>query len=214
LHGDDTLNKQIQELQTKAKLLRELIDPAAIKQKEKSILEIISKHITQYASFLGVENPELPVRLDLVNLTLKKQSSSQREDYLWEIGSGANWMGYHISSILSLHEHFDSMSWCPVPKFIVFDQPSQVYFPEQWPEDEENVDDELIKKNFAIRSDDIERVEKIFIALSYHLKIMSNPTQIIVIEHADEITWINVKNDIHLVERWRDGEALIPEEWL
>lgn len=40
-------------------------------------------------------------------------------------------MSYHISTILAIHEYLlSTKEYNKVPSFIVFDQPSQVYFPE------------------------------------------------------------------------------------
>ncbi|MCP3473423.1 DUF3732 domain-containing protein [Bradyrhizobium sp. CCGUVB1N3] len=32
--------------------------------------------------------------------------SGNRPDYLWEIGSGENWMAYHLAALLTLHGVF------------------------------------------------------------------------------------------------------------
>lgn len=133
-----------------------------------------------------------------------------RKDYLWEIGSGANWMGYHISTLLALHEYFLSLNISPVPNFLVIDQPSQVYFPERWPGDLDPKNPSKLPEEPS--SDDIERVNKIFRTLSEGLSRTKNKLQLLVIEHADEITWQGIK-DINLVDRWRDGRALIPQDW-
>jgi len=37
--------------------------------------------------------------------------------------------------------------------------------------------------------------------------------QIIVLEHADEDIWGEHEN-IHLVERWRGGNKLVPQSWI
>ena len=55
--------------------------------------------------------------------------SSGRPDFLWEIGSGANWLSYHVASMIGLHELFLSQRGNPVPSMLILDQPSQVYFP-------------------------------------------------------------------------------------
>lgn len=164
---------------------------------------------TKYAKILGVERPEDPVRLDIKNLTLRISAKNGREDYLWEIGSGANWMGYHVAVMLSLHEYFLSLEESPVPNFVIFDQPSQVYFPETWP----GVPDPKNRppKDISAYSDDILRVHKIFEACQEAIRSTKNRLQVIVIDHADEITWKGIP-DIHVAQRWR-GTALIPLNW-
>ena len=45
----------------------------------------------------------------------------------------ANTGGYHIATLLALHEHFLNVSHNPGPQFLIVDQPSQAFFPEGWP---------------------------------------------------------------------------------
>ena len=106
--------------------------------------------------------------------------SSCRTDFLWEVGSGRNWVGYHIAALLALHEHFVSRNQSPVARFLVTDQPTQVYFPEAWPTMEKTPD----KLGTSDRSPDIEGVRRIFRALAVFLDAVSAQFQIIVTEHA------------------------------
>ncbi|UNL93386.1 hypothetical protein CPY53_07270 [Paenibacillus polymyxa] len=218
VHEDYSLQDEVTELENKINILKEKINPQKIKANLKKALENISSKINRYADFLGVEDADHPISLDITNLTLRK-ISGKREDFLWEIGSGANWMGYHIATMLALHEYFIALDWNPVPQFLVIDQPSQVYFPEKIIEDTNENDGNEVKQAPQFKQEDVVRVQKIFTALSAHLSLKNTAknyfTQIIVVEHADEITWIGSKKDIHVVARWRDGnDALIPEEWL
>ena len=41
---------------------------------------------------LDTERPEDSVKIDYKNLTITVTSKSGRKDYLWEIGSGSNWL--------------------------------------------------------------------------------------------------------------------------
>jgi hypothetical protein len=77
---------------------------------------------------LDAERPNDPIELDLGELTVRV-IGRHREDYLWEVGSGANWLTYHIATSVALHELFLALPASPVPGFVVYDQPSQVYFP-------------------------------------------------------------------------------------
>jgi hypothetical protein len=209
VHGNNELKEEISILEQKIRTMRQQVDPKRLAQKLKDELLRVSAGIARYAKFLGVENPEDSISLDIINLTIRKHSG-KRDDFLWEIGSGANWMGYHIATLLALHDHFAGLEWNAVPQFLIVDQPSQVYFP-----------DKLQKhSDTKYTPDDILKVQKIFTAFSYHLSLRKkNPTQIIIIEHADEITWKAHEQDVHLVKRWRDDgnlddRALIPIEWL
>ena len=44
------------------------------------------------------------------------------------LGSGENWVGYHLIAHFAIHKWFVSQER-PVPRFLFVDQPSQVYFP-------------------------------------------------------------------------------------
>jgi hypothetical protein len=210
VHGHNEIQDEINILKQEIEKLRPKVDPKLLDQNLKVKLQQVSKSIATYAKFLGVENPDDPVLLDVVNLTLRKQSEG-RDDFLWEIGSGANWMGYHIATILALHDHFVGLDWNPVSQFLIIDQPSQVYFPDKLQKQSET----------EYTPDDILKVQKIFTAFAAHLSNNKgrSAAQIILIEHADQITWKAHEDDVHLVKRWRDDEesadsALIPSEWL
>ena len=47
---------------------------------------------------------------------------------LFRMGSGENWVGYHVLAHLGLHKWFRQKGR-PVPGFIIFDQPSQAHYP-------------------------------------------------------------------------------------
>lgn len=96
---------------------------------------------------------------------------------------------------------------------MVFDQPSQAYFPETIKSNktDKNEDTEQLFRS----SDDYERVKSIFKAFSKFNKDNSNKAQIIVLEHADREIWGDIEN-MHYVgnERWTKNNALIPQEWI
>jgi hypothetical protein len=151
----------------------------------------------------GAENNEELSDFNDRDLTLNFTSETGRLDSLYEIGSGSNYMAYHLSTILGFHQYFHSLKFSPVPNFIVFDQPTQVYFPE--------TDVEITQK-----SEDVQKVRKIFEVLHGAMKQLENSLQIIVLEHAGTYAWENLES-MHLVKRWRDDEtdnALIPREWI
>jgi hypothetical protein len=110
-----------------------------------------------------------------------------------------------------LHEHFISSSHNPVPRFLVIDQPSQVYFPEAWP----SMEQAPPGQSKIDRSADIDGVRRIFGALSHFFDAMAGQFQVIVTEHAGAITWNGIPH-VHLVGNWRLGheEFLIPAAWL
>jgi len=110
----------------------------------------------------------------------------------------------------ALHEHFINIGESPVPRFLVIDQPGQVYFPEAWPSPDQAPD----KAGNPDRSPDIEGVRRIFNALATFLEAVSAQFQIIETEYAGSIAWRGIPY-VHLVGNWREGhdEFLIPCAW-
>jgi len=172
-------------------------------EKKRNALEKIGEYIRVYANVLKPEKLNSRIVLDIDNLTVKFISAEGTSDFLWEIGSGRNFMAYHISTLLAIHEYLYELKDTKVPNFLIFDQPSQVYFPE--------ISDD--KKEF--NQEDIAELKKIFEALDLFIDRTKGKVQVILLEHAGEDSWKDFKN-VKKVHRWRDEEAdraLIPDEW-
>ncbi|MCK0135986.1 DUF3732 domain-containing protein [Arenibacter sp. S6351L] len=202
LFKDKGLLDKLQILRGRIRDLRSIIDRDKIRQKLKNAINRIQSSIEHYSKIFKAERSEDPAELDIINLTLKFLGN-RREDFLWEIGSGSNYMAYHISTALALQELFLRNDSHPVPNFLFFDQPSQAYFPE-------------LNAQEIIKGDDIERVKRIFKALDEAIVRTKGNLQIIVLEHAGSDVWSEF-DSVHKVFRWRDDEedkALIPDKWL
>jgi hypothetical protein len=91
--------------------------------------------------------------------------------------------------------------------FVVFDQPSQVYFP--------NVNQSRNKSIFdhTYEDEDIEAIKKIFSTIANSIISTGGKWQAIVLDHADKSIYGNLEG-VHEVVEWRDGKKLIPEEWI
>ncbi|HID4131940.1 TPA: DUF3732 domain-containing protein [Pluralibacter gergoviae] len=177
----------------------------------------INSLIEKYADKFKLERRG-SVSLDKKELTISfKESHESKSEYLWEVGSGSNWMGYHISVFLALHEYLshDNRQHFPPFSFLVIDQPSQVYFPST--DSGENVlDDEVMVNNDLqiTRHNDILATRRIFEILSSAIENNNYNFQIIVLEHADKSIWGNIK-DIDESACWKDvGDGLIPKNWI
>ncbi|WP_219933566.1 DUF3732 domain-containing protein [Enterobacter hormaechei] len=136
-----------------------------------------------------------------------QRGAGQRDDYLWETGSGANWLAYHIATTLALQWVFTRNPQHPVPSLLIYDQPSQVYFPVRQAGIIDNENNEPEWQN-----EDIVAVRKVFKVLNKFISSTKGIFQFIVLDHANEEVWSNLEN-IHLVEEWR-GAALIPYDWI
>jgi hypothetical protein len=203
---DSKLFQDIANLQDQVSGIHKELNATTSHQNRDGIMKRISQSINFYKEILKVEDADNPTEVDERQLTLKVTSKDNRVDHLWEIGSGSNWMGYHVSTILALHEYFLSLKTKNlVPTFIVFDQPSQAYFPE------------LVRDNIDAqrKSDDLERVKAIFTAFSEFYKRTKNTCQIIVLEHASPEFWDTVSMTKQVGNRrWIKEDALIPNEWI
>ncbi|MDM6727808.1 DUF3732 domain-containing protein, partial [Klebsiella grimontii] len=183
---------------------------------EYTVYKEVNSLIEKYADKFNLERRGNS-SLDKKELTLSfKEPKSIKSEYLWEVGSGANWMGYHISVFLALHEYLSHPDRYKLPpfSFLVIDQPSQVYFPST--ASGENILDQANKNENLqkTRKDDISATRRIFEILSSAIKENNLNFQIIVLEHADSSIWGQVDNT-HESACWKDeGDGLIPQKWI
>ncbi len=205
---DGELSSEVASLRERARALERIISEAEIGQRMRRALSQVNLFAGRLMPTLDAENPNDPVSLSDTELTLKVQRVG-REDFLWEIGSGSNWLSYHVAVTLALHQFFLTLTSCPVPNFIVYDQPSQVYFPQRLAERKSS--DSVEEPEW--QDEDEEAVRKVFAAMSQALTAASNRFQVIVLDHAAKPVWGGVPL-ISEVEEWRNGRALIPEEWM
>jgi len=187
--------------------LKKEISEGNVKNRVNRALDAVCLNAGKLLPYLDSERPNDPISLSITDLMIKVKGVD-REDYLWEIGSGSNWLSYHIAVSLGLHQFFLELKQNPVPTFVVYDQPSQVYFPKKLAirEDDTELDPELI-------DEDIEAVRKVFKVLSSVVENSNGRLQIIVLDHASESAWGDIQN-VNLVEEWRDDRTLVPMDWL
>jgi hypothetical protein len=116
------------------------------------------------------------------------------------MGSAENWLACHLVAHLGLHQLFVSDER-PVPRFLMLDQPTQVYYP---PERDTNgsLDD--------LRDEDQRAVRRIFRVLNEFANTFAPRFQLIVTDHAD-LNDLDFRNAV--IERWRGHSKLIPEDW-
>lgn len=204
---DSELQAKLNEVNTRIEQLKTDVNESEIRRKLDYALSYLRTEMGKILAQLDVEHPEDPAEFVIKDLTVRVKNQTGRDDYLWEIGSASNWLSYHISLILALQHFFQTKSSVNVPNFIIFDQPSQVYFPRtRYSPDETEL---------QLNDDDKNAVRKIFETLSAFVKNAEFDTQIIVTEHADDDVWGNIPDSrIHLVDKWRNNVKLIPVEWL
>lgn len=164
-----------------------------------SFLSLVNQGIREKAQDLDLDFGTSPIRLDLNRLTVIADTTDGPVQ-LKDMGSAENHLGYHISTLLTLHEWF-AVHQSPVPRVLVLDQPSQVYFPA------EPTGDEVLETN------DRTHLLNIYKAIHRRLQRLDSTMQVIVMEHAD---LDDPAFSEHVVERWRSGNdtGLVPSTWM
>lgn len=193
------LEEQAQRLRDQSAALEEELSDERVRERIDSITSILGRRMTDWARELDLEHSKFPLRLDLRKLTIVADTADGPVP-MDRMGSGENWVGYHLIAHLALHEWFTQRGR-PVPRFLFLDQPSQVYFPP-----EKDVDGSMA----MVGEDDRQAVVRMF---QFVFKVVNELTpglQVVITEHAD------IKEDWYqsaIVERWRGGAKLVPEEW-
>jgi hypothetical protein len=204
--GSDLI-AEVAELKQRVQALAAEVSEAQVARRVENALRRINQAAGGIVPTLDAERPNDPVSLSPQDLAIKVAGSGGREDFLWEIGSGANWLAYHVAMTLALQHFFIAQPESPVPAFLVYDQPSQVYFPRRVTRG----DSEPADPNWG--DEDVAAVRKVFEALGSAAHQVAPKLQIIVLDHAGSDVWGDI-NDVALTEEWRGGEKLVPPSWL
>lgn len=199
------LSEEIAALKAQVERLLKLVSEHEIGRKLENALNTIQDISSRLIPQLDGEWPDAPIRLVIQELTVKVIRGT-RDDYLWEIGSGANWLAYHVALTLALQGYFLRLPHHPVPALLIYDQPSQVYFPAR--RTGGAAEKELDPK---WKNEDVVAVRKVFSLLDHVIGRTEGRMQVIVLDHADEEVWGELAN-VHLVEEWR-GKGLVPSAW-
>jgi hypothetical protein len=193
------LEMQACSLRAKSRQLEEELSDERVQEHIASIASLLSEKLTKWARELRLEHSESPMRLDLKRLTLVADTVDGAVP-MSRIGSGENGVGFHLIAHLALHQWFVQRAR-PVPHFVFFDQPSQVYFP---------ADKDVDGSMGLVPDEDRQRVRQMFQLIFRAVEEVSPGLQVILIEHADlKEDWFSGS----IVERWRAGKKLVPDDW-
>ncbi|WP_430231324.1 DUF3732 domain-containing protein [Nitrosomonas communis] len=193
------LEEQAQRLRNACASLEEELSDERMQERVDSIISILGQTMTEWARGLELEHSKFPLRLDIKKLSIVADTDDGPVS-MERMGSGENWVGYHLIGHLVLHEWFTKHSR-PVPRILFLDQPSQVYFPP-----EKDVDGSLE----LIKDDDRQAIRRMFRLIFETVGALAPDFQIILTEHADlDETWYQDA----VQERWRGGLKLVPDEW-
>ncbi len=203
--NDSALPNEIDNIKNLLADLRKVYSEGHIRQKQASALKIVESYAASIIPALDAEWPEAPIEMSLDDLTIRVVHTD-RSDYLWEIGSGANWLAYHIVVTLALQRFFLNDVGHPVPALLVFDQPSQVYFPRGF-------DVQHVSDRGRSRDQDIVAIRSVFEALGAEVIRAGGRLQIIVLDHAGQDVWGDIPG-VALIQEWRGDDKLVPLDWL
>lgn len=199
------LSEGIARLQNNLAALRRIYSEAAVNAKKATALQHVQTIAARIIPLLDAEWPEAPIELLTEDLTIRV-INRDRKDYLWEIGSGANWLAYHIAITLALQRFFLEEAGHPVPSFLIYDQPSQVYFPRGF-------DVEHAPLPGRSRDKDIAAVRAVFETIGAEVVRAKGRLQAIVLDHAGPDVWGEIEG-VALAEEWPGSVALVPPAWL
>jgi len=199
LEDSSELRREISDLGLQIEELSVEVGDDAIDERIQSILALLGRDMSIWSAALWLEHSEYPLRLDLKRLTVVADGENGPIP-MERMGSGENWVGYHLIAHLALHKWFTEHHR-PVPRMLFIDQPSQVYFPE----------DRDWEQKSGVASEDRQAVARMYSLIHEVVASLDGRMQVIVTDHANiDEPWFQAS----IVERWRDGLTLIPDSWI
>ena len=182
------------------KLLRESLTKYDFKTELAECQSKLNTWMNKIANNLDFEEQFLPAKLelDLNTLSIIHNDKKYGRIRLSDLGSGANWLAFHLSASLGFLKLFSYKNKSPVPNFLFIDQPSQVYFP----------------RDVDSHDNDIKKVENIYIQIVKSLKEgrkeSGKYSQVIVLDHADNLDLKEYRYKRYVRANWYEpAEALI-----
>ena len=187
------------EARERVEVLQELIDAEDVDGRTRAFLSMVASDMAKYATEIGLEYSEGRVVLDLRRLLVVVETE-RGPIPLSRIGSGQNWVGYHVIAHMALHRWFSKQNR-PVPRFLILDQPSQAHYPSD--ADEEGW-------TGVVKDEDRRAVRDLFDFMYRSTKEIEG-LQLIVLDHAHlREPWFEES----IIEEWRGDAALVPAEWI
>lgn len=205
---DSGLAERVKALQDRIRELEPKVSDEAVREKTNQILTQITRICARITPHLDAEWKDAQIALSIQDLAIKVRHDG-RDDFLWEVGSGANWLAYHIAMLLALQLYFLKSESHAVPHLLIFDQPSQVYFPIKRATRQTAEDEADGEKEPSLDDEDRDAVRKVFNVLARAVNGSKGRLQIIVLDHAGSEVWDGI-DGVVLLEEWRNGEKLVP----
>lgn len=196
---------EIASLNERIAVQRAVYSESDVKSRTTNALRYVAQMASTILPKLDGEWPQAPIEILIDDLSVRV-IHPDRTDYLWEIGSGANWLAYHVAVTLALQRFFGELPNHPVPGFLVYDQPSQVYFPAGF----DHHDEAAFGRS---RDEDVFAVRAVFKAIADEVVSAKGSIQAIVLDHAGPEVWGDLVGVTRIAD-WRGDEALVPKAWL
>lgn len=202
------LQKEISILETEYSELLKIVDRGIVQQRLDRAIAIISQGILKHLQTLDVEDKyrKIAPKFSIKDLNISVLSNDDHWHFLAEVGSASNWVSFHIALMCSLQEYFIELESSCVPSFVIFDQPSQVYFPKL------KRNDQNVEFDPQYDDEDVSAVKSMFKTIAKSVMDNKGAWQCIILDHADSEIYGNIEG-VHEVVEWRNGKKLIPEEW-
>lgn len=180
------------------KTLKKKLDNYNLETKYKGVDEFLERRMNEVCDKLDFEEELRPGRLKFELKTFNFYYMYGNDKILLsEMGSGANWLACHLSLFIALLHLSCKENKSVIPSFLFLDQPSQVYFPKEYKQTEDDVDEniEQVKNIFKVIKDELEIIKK-------DCDFMP---QVVIMDHADEKEF-----NTYVKKRWsKDGDKLI-----
>lgn len=165
------------------------------------IVKIAQDYLPSFAEFPHIDS------FDSKELAIKiRKTPLSKPFYASDAGSGANWVAYHIAMLLGFHNFFIDKD-TPVFNFLIFDQPSQVYFQRSSYDASKKI--QIFDKN----TEDAKSVREMFEKMQKSINDNNGKFQILVLDHAASDIWGDI-DGINEVAEWTGDNALIPQNWI
>ena len=197
--GDEALRLSIDTARRKVQTLEVAVAAEDVAQRTDTYLNLVSNKMAEYSKRLDLEHGSGALRLDLKKLTVVADTETGPIP-LYRMGSGENWVGYHVLTYLALHWWFRKRDR-PVPGFVFFDQPSQAHYPAERDQD---------GKLDPLNDHDRTAVSALFKLMDDGCNEIAQGFQLIVLDHAHmNEDWFEKA----IIDEWRQDRALVPAIW-
>jgi Protein of unknown function (DUF3732) len=192
----ERLADQIQTIRSRIEDLETQLSWSDVMGDLEAMLSHISDDLTSYANELDAEWKD-KVSIDPTQLTIVANTKQGRLR-LRNIGSASNWVAYHLAAFGALHKWF-ALRNRPVPRFIMFDQPTMPYL--------SSATGEIVLSG----GNDATLMDKMFSFLLSLPNETEGRVQVIVMDHA-RLSHLPGFDEA-VVANWHHGEALVPPDW-